>query len=143
MTIELEKSARVHIHVHVSLSMSVSMDTEAWTGTHGQGHLSATVGGELQQHLSLKDYLDVCVQYVTVCSLSILFTILIQRFVPFDVLSFNILSHSTFFTFDIFLPFDILSLLAFFTFDFMSIRPFCPFNIFYHSTFYHSAFCPI
>jgi hypothetical protein len=45
---------------------------------------------------------------------STLYTIL-RHFVPFDILSFDILSHSTF----------------------------CPFDILYHLIFCHSAFCPI
>ncbi len=72
----------------------------------------------------------------------------IRHYILFDILSFYVLSHSALFLFDILshsllFLFDILSHSAFITFDILSLRRFVPFDILYHSTFCHSALCPI
>jgi hypothetical protein len=72
----------------------------------------------------------------------------IRRFVPFNILAFNILSHSMLFLFDnlshsTLCPIRPLLLSIFCPFDVLYHSIFCLFDILSHSTFWHSAFCPI
>ncbi len=71
-----------------------------------------------------------------------------RRFVPFDILAFDILSYSMLFLFDnlshsTLCPIRPLLLSTVCLFGVLSHSTFCLFDILSHSTFWHSAFCPI
>ncbi len=93
----------------MSVSVDTDMDRDTWTWTS----LSAIVGGELQQHESqgLPGWL--CLHYVTVYSLSILFFYTYSTFCPIQRFFHSMFFHSMFLT----------------------IRPFAPSRRFFQSTF--------
>jgi hypothetical protein len=85
-------------------------------------------------------------------SLHFSFLFSIRRFVPFDIFSIDVLSHSAIFPFDIlsrsaFFPFGVFSIWRFLLFDLLSHSTLVPFDVLYHSAFFpfdvvsHSAFC--
>ncbi len=85
------------------------------------------------------------IYYLTFCPIR---HFVIRRFVPFDILAFDILSHSMLFLFDnlshsMFCPVRHFLRSIFCSFDVLSHSIFCLLDILSHSTFWHSAFCPI
>jgi hypothetical protein len=115
--------------------MDVDVDMGRWTGTGTHGRGRGRGHGQI----------DIIYYSSTFCPI---WHFDIWRFVPFNILALDILSHSMLFLFDnlshsTFCPVRhfLRSILC--LFGVLSHSTFYLFDILSHSTFWHSAFCPI